>query len=106
MPPACLQGAHASWRLVRCLQSDLNPIFVPRFTFLQVHHVGNKVLSDLGGIYALGVQPGTQIHHNLVHDSDPYFSYGHGVCEYPDACSPATHISDTAYVGPWHPRAQ
>ena len=63
--------------------------------FNHVHHSGNKVLSDLGGIYALGVQPGTWIHHNLVHDSDPYFSYGHGVCKDPDAPSPGTHISNS-----------
>lgn len=44
-----------------------------------VHHVGNGVLSDLGGIYALGAQPGTKIRFNVVHDSNPYFMYGHGV---------------------------
>ncbi|MCC6239817.1 MAG: right-handed parallel beta-helix repeat-containing protein [Phycisphaerales bacterium] len=33
-----------------------------------VHHIGHGVLSDLGGIYALGVQPGTRIRYNIVHD--------------------------------------
>ena len=44
-----------------------------------VHHVGNGDLSDLGGIYALGVQPGTKIRMNLVHHSVPYYMYGHGI---------------------------
>ena len=44
-----------------------------------VHHVGNNDLSDLGGIYALGVQPGTKIRMNLVHHAVPYYMYGHGV---------------------------
>lgn len=38
-----------------------------------VHHVGNGDLSDLGGIYLLGVSPGTVVRGNLVHDANPYF---------------------------------
>ena len=42
--------------------------------FNEVHHIGVKsdgdgpILSDLGGIYTLGLQPGTKIVNNLWHD--------------------------------------
>jgi parallel beta-helix repeat protein len=40
-----------------------------------VEKVGQGLLSDMGGIYTLGPQPGTHIHHNLFRDID---SYGYG----------------------------
>lgn len=33
-----------------------------------IYDIGHFVLSDMGGIYTLGVQPGTVIRYNLIHD--------------------------------------
>ena len=40
-----------------------------------VHNIGRGMLSDMGGNYNLGVQPGTIIRNNLFHDID---SHGYG----------------------------
>jgi parallel beta-helix repeat protein len=43
-----------------------------------IHHIGRKsngdgpILNDKGGIYTLGIQPGTIIRGNLIHDIDAY----------------------------------
>ncbi len=42
-----------------------------------IHHIGQGLLSDMGGIYSLGVQPGTVLRENLIHDIQTYeFGYG------------------------------
>lgn len=43
--------------------------------FNHVHSLGQQMLSDMGGIYTLGVQPGTLIRNNLIHDITT-FTYG------------------------------
>ncbi|SDF06602.1 right-handed parallel beta-helix repeat-containing protein [Terriglobus roseus] len=50
------------------------PVANNRIDHNLIHDIGT-VLSDLGGIYMLGVQPGTRIDHNLIHHVG-CFTYG------------------------------
>jgi hypothetical protein len=47
-----------------------------------IHDLGQNVLNDMGGVYTLGVQSGTVIRGNLIHDINA-FVYG-AWCIYPD----------------------
>ena len=43
--------------------------------FNHIHDIGQGLLSDLDGIYTLGIQPGTLIRYNLIHNIKAY-DYG------------------------------
>lgn len=45
----------------------------------RIHDIGKGLLSDMGGIYTLGVQPGTVIRCNLVNDVQAYQYGGWGI---------------------------
>lgn len=47
--------------------------------FNHIHHIGQGLLSDLGGIYTLGNSPGTVIQNNLIHDIDAHSYAGYGI---------------------------
>jgi len=62
-----------------------------------IHHIGNGVLNDIGGIYTLGVSPGTVLHHNHIHDitrfEQGHLGYG-GWGIYLDAGSSEIRVED------------
>eukprot|EP00927_Polykrikos_kofoidii_P061894 TRINITY_DN56718_c0_g1_i1.p1 TRINITY_DN56718_c0_g1~~TRINITY_DN56718_c0_g1_i1.p1 ORF type:complete len:814 (+),score=98.02 TRINITY_DN56718_c0_g1_i1:68-2443(+) len=44
-----------------------------------VHDIGLGVLTDLAGIYTLGISPNTVIRSNLVHDTNAFAGFAHGI---------------------------
>ncbi len=44
-----------------------------------IHNIGQGVLSDMGGVYLLGTQPGTVIRNNVIHNVKSKHYGGHGI---------------------------
>jgi parallel beta-helix repeat protein len=82
-------GISCGWTWGYNNESRTNPCTGNIISYNYIHHIGRGMLSDLGGIYTLGEQPGTVIENNVIHDVQSY-DYG-GIGIYTDEGS--SHIT-------------
>jgi parallel beta-helix repeat protein len=50
-----------------------------RIEYNSLHHICQGLLNDVGAIYTLGVQPGTTIRNNLIHEVRSFAGKGRGI---------------------------
>jgi len=56
-----------------------NPSHHNIMEYNHIHDIGQGVMSDMGGIYNLGIQPGTVMRHNHIHDIRSFHYGGWGL---------------------------